>query len=161
MGPARNNPNQFFIGIDPDRSNLEKISEKIYRKPSKGGTPNALFVQAALDDLPAELECLAEEVHIQFPWGSLLRAVAEGEQESLAKLNKVCRKDALLKVVLGLDPIRDRSEMERLKIPAITSDYITGILNPSYEKAGFQNCGSKTDPGNRVFLFEIFLGKAA
>lgn len=108
--------------------------------------PNALFVQAALDDIPAELDCLAEEVHIQFPWGSLLRAVAAGEQESLARLKRICRKDALLKVVLGLDPSRDRSEMERLKIPSITTDYITSVLIPSYENAGFKIVKARSIP---------------
>jgi tRNA G46 methylase TrmB len=32
---ARQNPKKFYIGIDPNVRPLEKISEKIYRKPSK------------------------------------------------------------------------------------------------------------------------------
>ena len=31
---ARRNPNKFYIGIDPNTRPLEKISEKIHRKPS-------------------------------------------------------------------------------------------------------------------------------
>ena len=38
-----------------------------------------LFIQAAVEDLPPELDGVADEVHVHFPWGSLLRAVATGE----------------------------------------------------------------------------------
>ncbi|HKS08585.1 MAG TPA: methyltransferase domain-containing protein [Pyrinomonadaceae bacterium] len=63
---ARQNPKKFYIGIDPNVSPLEKISEKIYRKPAKGGAPNALFIQAAVEDLPAELNGVADELHVHF-----------------------------------------------------------------------------------------------
>ena len=48
---ARENPNKFYIGIEPNVRPLEKISEKIHRKPDKGGAPNVLFIQAAVEDL--------------------------------------------------------------------------------------------------------------
>ena len=35
--------------------------------------PNALFVVAAAERVPAELHGLADELTILFPWGSLLR----------------------------------------------------------------------------------------
>ena len=87
---ARRNPNKFFIGIDPNTPPLEKISEKIHRKPAKGGAPNVLFVQSSIEDLPAELDGVANEVHIHFPWGSLLRAVATGDKEALYNLRRIC-----------------------------------------------------------------------
>jgi hypothetical protein len=37
---VRRNPNKFYIGIDPNVRPLEKISEKIHRKPNKGGAPS-------------------------------------------------------------------------------------------------------------------------
>jgi hypothetical protein len=55
---------------------LEKISEKIHRKPEKGGLPNVLFVQAPVEELPPELNQVADKIHIHFPGGSLLRSVA-------------------------------------------------------------------------------------
>ena len=77
---ARGNPNKFFIGIDANIKPLAKPSMRATRKPSKGGLPNALFVQAAVEDLPQELEGAADEMHIHFPWGSLLQAVATGDR---------------------------------------------------------------------------------
>jgi 16S rRNA (adenine(1408)-N(1))-methyltransferase len=52
---ARSHPTQFFVGIDPNTRPLQKISQKIYRKPAKGGAPNALFIQASVENLPEEL----------------------------------------------------------------------------------------------------------
>jgi len=52
---------------------------KATRKIAKGGLPNVLFVQATVENLPEELNESADEIHIHFPWGSLLRSVALGE----------------------------------------------------------------------------------
>jgi tRNA G46 methylase TrmB len=37
---ARHNPRKFYLGIDANPQPLEKISEKIHRKPAKGGLQN-------------------------------------------------------------------------------------------------------------------------
>jgi 16S rRNA (adenine(1408)-N(1))-methyltransferase len=135
---ARENPRKFYIGIDPNVRPLEKISEKIYRKPAKGGAPNALFVQAAIEDLPAELDGVVDEIHVHFPWGSLLRAVATADVALLSNLRRICAPDALLDVVLGLDPERDQTEFQRLDLVPLTLEYIDAILKPKYAAAGFE-----------------------
>jgi 16S rRNA (adenine(1408)-N(1))-methyltransferase len=135
---ARENPNKFFIGIDPSPRPLEKISEKIHRKPEKGGLPNVLFLQAAIEDLPPELEGIADEVHIHFPWGSLLRVVATGDQQVLAGLRRVCAPGAMLEVLIGIDPKRDRSAIERLELEPLSVDYIDRVLVPRYPACGFE-----------------------
>ena len=65
--------------MDANAKPLEKPSMKATRKPAKGGLANAMFVQAAVEDLPVEFDGVADEIHIHFPWGSLLRAVATGD----------------------------------------------------------------------------------
>ena len=104
---ARQNPNKFYIGIDPNVRPLEKISEKIHRKPSKGGVSNVLFIQAAVEDLPPELDAVADEVHVHFPWGSLLRAFVSGDVDVLTNVRRICRLGALLEVVIN-DQIADQ-----------------------------------------------------
>lgn len=135
---ARQNPNKFYIGIDPNVRPLEKISEKIYRKPAKGGAPNALFIQAAVEDLPPELDGVADELHVHFPWGSLLRTVGAGEVAVLQNLRRICAPGALLEVVLGLDPARDQSELERLGLVPLTLEFIDQQLTSRYLTAGFE-----------------------
>jgi 16S rRNA (adenine(1408)-N(1))-methyltransferase len=135
---AREQPSRFFIGIDASARPLEKVSEKIYRKPAKGGLRNALFIQAAVEDLPEELDAVADEVHVHFPWGSLLRAVATGESEVLGNLRRICSEGALLEVIIGLDPVRDRAEIERLSLPALSEEHVDCALIPRYRSEGFE-----------------------
>ncbi|MGA9997272.1 MAG: methyltransferase domain-containing protein [Pyrinomonadaceae bacterium] len=135
---ARRNPLKFYIGVDANTRPLEKVSEKVHRKAAKGGLPNVLFLQAAVEDLPPELDGVADEVHVHFPWGSLLRAVAVGDRDVLENLHRVCSSGALLEVVIGLDPERDRSEIERLGLPSLSIEYIDSTLAPAYRSAGFE-----------------------
>jgi 16S rRNA (adenine(1408)-N(1))-methyltransferase len=135
---ARRNPNKFYIGIDANARPLEKISEKIYRKPAKGGLPNVLFLQSAVEGLPAELDGIADEVHVHFPWGSLLGAVATGNETILRNLRRICSPGALLEIVIGFDPVRDTAELKRLEIISHSLDHIDSFLAPRYERAGFE-----------------------
>lgn len=135
---ARSTPTKFFIGIDANPKALEKISEKIHRKPAKGGLPNVLFLQAAVENLPPELDGVADEIHIHFPWGSLLRAVLGADREVLGNMRRICAPGCLLEIIIGLDPERDRAEVERLGLPALSSEYLETILSQAYRAAGFE-----------------------
>ena len=135
---ALEHPEKLYIGLDANASPLEKLSEKIYRKPSRGGAPNALFLHAAIEDLPSELDGTANEVNVQFPWGSLLRVVASGELETLRCLRRMCAAGARLEIVIGLDTERDRSEMMRLGLKPLTEEYLENELKARYCAAGFE-----------------------
>ena len=135
---ARRNPNKLYIGVDPNTRPLEKISEKIHRKPAKGGAPNVLFIQSAVEDLPGELDGVADEAHVHFPWGSLLRAVATGDIEVMRHLRRVCAAGGLLEVVIGIDPVRDQTEIQRLGITPLTLEFIDDVLAENYSAAGFE-----------------------
>lgn len=134
---ARQNPDKFFIGVDANASELVKLSEKIHRKPAKGGLANALFVQTAVEDLPCELDGIASEVHVNFPWGSLLRTVAAGDHDSLSNLRRICAPEAELRIFMSFDPERDRAEIERLDLPSISEAFLETILVPRYQAVGF------------------------
>ena len=135
---ARANPNKFYIGIDANVKPLEKISMKATRKPSKGGLPNALFVQAAVEDLPDELNGTADEIHTHFPWGSLLKAVATGDEAVLRSLRRIAATECLLEIAIGIDPERDKTELARLEIPDLTPIVLHSFLIPKYIAAGFE-----------------------
>lgn len=134
---ARADPTRFYIGVDASTKALTKISEKIYRKPAKGGLPNVLFVQAAVENLPADFDGVADEIHIHFPWGSLLRAVATGDPEVLGNLRRICAPGCVLEVIIGMDPVRDRAEIERLGLPELSPSYFKSVLAQKYSAAGF------------------------
>ena len=134
---ARANPDKFYIGVDANAKPLEKPSMKATRKPAKGGLPNAMFVQAAIEDLPEELSGTADEIHIHFPWGSLLKAVATGDPKILQSLHRISAPGALLEIVIGIDPVRDKAELERLDVPELTPIILHSYLVPKYISAGF------------------------
>lgn len=135
---AKKHPNKFFIGVDANRKPLEKPSMRATRKPGKGGLPNAIFVEAAIESLPEEFAGVADEIHIHFPWGSLLRVVTIGNTEALASLSRIAAPDCLLEVVLGIDAERDRAELERLGVPELSLILIHSYLVPKYRSAGFE-----------------------
>ena len=74
---------------------------------------------------------------MHFPWGSLLRAVAEGDSAMLGNLCRICAEGAQLEIVASLDPERDRAEMQRLGLQALSLEYIDFVLTPRYTVAGF------------------------
>jgi len=135
---ARENRSKFYIGIDANAKPLEKISMKATRKPAKGGLANLLFIQAAIEDLPTELNDTADEIHIHFPWGSLLRALATGDEKALRGLHRIGARGCLLEVVIGIDTERDRTEIKRLALPELSLNYIESVLTPRYERIGFE-----------------------
>lgn len=135
---AQANPRKFFIGIDANAKPLEKISMKATRKINKGGLPNVLFIQAAVENLPAELNETADEIHIHFPWGSLLKSVVAGDENVLKSLRRISAPECLLEIVIGIDETRDKTEIERLGLPKISEDYLQNDLIPKYEAAGFE-----------------------
>ena len=112
--------------------------------------PNVLFVQAAVEMLPAELEGLANDVYINFPWGSLLRVLALAEESSLKNLRAICAPGARLKVFLGIDSERDRAEIERLGLPILSADYADAVLVVKYRKAGFEIVDIESSPSSRL-----------
>jgi 16S rRNA (adenine(1408)-N(1))-methyltransferase len=136
---ARANPNKFYIGVDANVKPLEKPSMKATRKPAKGGLPNAMLVQAAVEVLPAEFDGIADEIHIHFPWGSLLRSVATADPPIVSALRRMAAADGLLEIVIGIDPERDRAEIRRLEIPELTDHYLSDTLIPRYEAVGFRS----------------------
>ncbi len=139
---ARLNPRKFYIGIDANAAPLEKISMKATRKPAKGGLANVLFIQAAIEDLPEELNASADEIHIHFPWGSLLRAVVTGDENILASLRRLGAPECQLEIVIGIDEERDRTEIERLALPKLSTEYLKNFLIPKYAAAGFETLES-------------------
>ena len=135
---ARENPDRFYIGIDVERRALEKVSERIHRKAAKGGLPNVLFVHASVEELPTELDGVADEIHVHFPWGSLLRALAVGDEAVLRRLRRIASPRGWLEVLIGVDEIRDAGEARTLRLPPLTEEYLGSTLSPRYAVAGFE-----------------------
>ena len=134
---ARQNPKKLYLGVDANARPLEKLSQKIHRSARKGGASNVLFIEAAAEALPCELDGSANEVYVHFPWGSLLRAVTVGDAV-LRGVRRLCAPGATLRVITGLDPVRDFAEVSRLELPDLSVAYIDATLQFRYRASGFE-----------------------
>jgi putative methyltransferase len=90
---ARTRPNWFALGVDACRENLSKASRK--------APPNALYVIANALALPSELRGMASKVTINFPWGTLLTGLLDGEPILLEGLLAIARPGAALEIKLN------------------------------------------------------------
>ena len=73
---------------------MATASRRAAARPSRGGLPNALFVVAAVEATPAELDGVADLVTVHFPWGSLLRGLLGADPAIMSSLTRVLRPSA-------------------------------------------------------------------
>lgn len=90
---ARAFPSHFVIGVDACRENL--------REHSRAKLPNLLFVIASAQDLPRELNGLVSHITVNFPWGSLLKSLLDGDPCLFRGLEALAQPSASLEVRLN------------------------------------------------------------
>ncbi len=98
---ARQRPDALVVGVDAGPDAMRAPAQRAARKPAKGGVPNAVFVWAAVEDLPAELTGITE-VHVLMPWGSLLRALVTPDEGVLRSVADRCVADAAFLITVNL-----------------------------------------------------------
>ncbi len=96
---ARTRPDWFALGVDACRENLRKASRK--------APPNALYVIANALALPRELDAVASKIAINFPWGTLLAGLLDGEPMLLEGLLTIARPGAVLEIRLNAEALRE------------------------------------------------------
>jgi 16S rRNA (adenine(1408)-N(1))-methyltransferase len=86
-------PNHFVIGVDSCRENLHEHS--------RAKLPNLLYIIASAQALPHELHGLVSHININFPWGSLLESLLNGDDRLMHGLESVAGSSAALDVRLN------------------------------------------------------------
>jgi 16S rRNA (adenine(1408)-N(1))-methyltransferase len=135
---ARTDPSRYFIAIDPDADALSESAYRASRKPARGGVDNAAFVIAAVERLPPELGGIAALIRINFPWGSLLRALLQPDATVLRSIAGLAAPSGAFEIVLSYHPEHDTSAFIGDPLPALTSEYIESVLVPAYHGAGLE-----------------------
>ena len=133
---AVEHPDTFCIGLDANGENLQEVSSKVTRKPARGGVPNALFVVAPVESLPDELRGLADTITINYPWGSLLAALARPDDHILQSIVSMAKPGATLTALLNYSVFQDSDYVERLGLPELDEDYVRSVLVNKYRSAG-------------------------
>lgn len=111
---ARAHPTWLCVAVDADAAAMRATSWRARRKPARGGAPNAVFLRMAAEALPDALERTADEVHVQYPWGSLLRAVT-APGEVLSRIARVGKAGALLRVMVNASALGEEVRPDALR----------------------------------------------
>jgi 16S rRNA (adenine(1408)-N(1))-methyltransferase len=118
LAAARVQPDRLVVGVDASAAAMAVASRRAAAKPGRGGLANALFVVAAAEALPLELDGLADLVTVYFPWGSLLRGLLGADPAMLTGLTRVMRPGATLSMLVsamardrgaGVEPVQERT----------------------------------------------------
>lgn len=134
---ARAEPGTFVIGIDAVAAAMADSSRRAAAKPARGGVPNAMFLQAALESLPGDLGGVATALTVNYPWGSLLRAVALPDSNLLGLLAALASPGAPLDVLVNMHPLLDAPYAARLGLDRAAIAHDRGRLVVAYAEAGF------------------------
>lgn len=133
---ARQRPDLLVVGLDASPDGMRRSAASAARAAAKGGVPNALFVWAAVEQLPAELTG-ARELHVLMPWGSLLRGMLGPDPGILTRLAAACSPGAAFLVTLNLHAWRPPvPEVGDTAEP--TPESATDELAKVYRSAGWQ-----------------------
>jgi 16S rRNA (adenine(1408)-N(1))-methyltransferase len=116
LAAAAAEPDRLVVGVDASAAAMAVASRRAAAPPRRGGLPNALFVVAAAEALPRELDGLADLVTVHFPWGSLLRGLLGADPAIMSGLTRAMRPGASLSLLLsstdrdrgaGVAPLRE------------------------------------------------------
>jgi 16S rRNA (adenine(1408)-N(1))-methyltransferase len=101
LAAAAAQADRLIVGVDANAEAMATASRRAAAKPSRGGLPNAVFVVAAAEALPTELDGVADVVTVHFPWGSLLRGLLGADAATMTGLTRVLRPGATLQMLLS------------------------------------------------------------
>ncbi|MFL5775779.1 MAG: methyltransferase domain-containing protein [Chloroflexota bacterium] len=133
---ARSGPGSLVIGIDANAAAMADASRRASRSVSKGGVANAVFVVGSAERLAAELEGVADELTVNFPWGSLLRGVLalDGAAAAAAGIASLLAPDGTATAILSIE------ERDRLDLPSLDASGQPEELRERWRRYGLALC---------------------
>lgn len=115
------------IALDPSIDRLRDGARAALRRKLR----NVLLVVTAIEALPSELDGRADEITVNFPWGSLLRGIAHAEATVLEPLARLAKPEACVRVLLSVETNDRASGLPPLDVPALAA------CSAAYLRAGF------------------------
>lgn len=130
---AKQHLDRYIIGIDPNHQGLVQSSRSSEAGNHKDKLPNLLYVLASIEDLPPELDGLANQVFINFPWAGLMQGLLKSDPTTWQSLGRICQPGAMIEIVFSHDADRDR----KLGLAQIDSVYVSDTLRLALAPLGF------------------------
>lgn len=94
---ARIEPDTYAIAID---ASPDALAGGAWRA-KRACLTNAAFLVEGVERLPRELKCLADEVTVHFPWGSLLRGLVHGSNSVVAPVAGLLKAGGQMRVLMS------------------------------------------------------------
>jgi 16S rRNA (adenine(1408)-N(1))-methyltransferase len=94
---ARTDTTTFAIAIDASPDALVRGAWRAKR----ARIGNVAFLVDGIERFPQELQCLAGEVTVHFPWGSLLRGLVDGTSAVIGPIANLMKGGAELRVLMS------------------------------------------------------------
>ncbi len=135
---ARARPEWLVVALDPAWQRMSETSTRAMRKPAKGGTPNLLPVCGTVEEAPAALHGIADELWVLMPWGSLLHGIVRGDAAVWGGLRRLAAPGAALVVTVGLSIWREPVPREIRGLPELTPAYASEVLGPRMAALGWR-----------------------
>lgn len=134
---ARRSPSWLCLGIDANAQQMQTISSRARRKPARGGAKNVWFICSAVEALPIALAEIADEIHVHFPWGSLLWAIYRPDIAILARIAGMGKPGATFTARINTSILNDALIRRRLHLPLAPSEMGSRLHSP-YAAAGIR-----------------------
>lgn len=106
------------------------------RKAVRQKLDNVLFVQASVERLPPELAALADRITINYPWGSLLAAVATPDPRILSAIAGLGKPGAGLAMLINMSVFDDAEYCAKLGLPCPPVFADEGRTRSQFRQAG-------------------------
>lgn len=136
LAEARTKQEAFVIGIDAVAAAMAEASRRASAKAARGGVSNAMFLCASAESLPGDLTAVADAITVNFPWGSLLRALATSEERVLAKIAATAKLDGRFTALINMQPLRNVALAAKLGLAGAALLHEPAMLGPAYARAG-------------------------
>ena len=135
---ARAEAETLCIGLDAVAEAMAESARRARAKPAKGGAANALYIVGRAEALPPELVGRCDEITVNYPWGSLLKAVTEPLPDVLAGIAACAKAGARVALLINLAPFQDPEQRDRLGLSELDAEIAAERLTPAYEAAGLK-----------------------
>src|SRR6478736_3912907 len=122
---------------------MAELSRRAARPIHKGGLPNLLFAVAAAEAPPDVLRGRADEVLVEFPWGSLLRGALALDDAAAAGIAALVAPGGLVRALVSITE-RDAATTDLRPLTAADAEAIArrwsdhGLTLTCFEPAGGQ-----------------------
>jgi 16S rRNA (adenine(1408)-N(1))-methyltransferase len=118
---AREHPDTLCVGMDPNRDGMREYAARAARKPARGGLRNVLYVVAAIERPPPELEGVAHRITVHFPWGSLLRGLIVPDPHILTQVRHLAIPGCQVEILYNYTALTDPAAAASQGIPPADS----------------------------------------